>query len=53
LRVGLRKTGIPPVLTSPCSIDLWQLRSQSASSASPTQADMIARFEPEVPLVTV
>jgi hypothetical protein len=52
LRVGLRKTGIPPVITRPCSIDLWQLRSQSAISASPTHADMMARFEPEVPFRT-
>ena len=33
-------------------MDLWQLRSQSAISPSPTQADMMARFEPEVPFRT-
>src|SRR6476619_181969 len=52
LRVGLRNTGIPPVSTSPCSMDLWQLRSHRAISASPTQADMMARLDPEVPLRT-
>ena len=52
LRVGRRNTGIPPVSISPCSIDLWQLRSQRTISASPMQADMIARFEPDVPFRT-
>ena len=52
LRVGVRNTAIPPVSTSPCSMDLWQLRSHRAISASPTQADMMARLEPEVPLRT-
>ena len=52
LRVGRRKTGMPPQIASPCSIDLWQLRSHSAISSSPTQADMIARFEAEVPFST-
>ena len=33
-------------------MDLWQLRSQSAISSSPTQADMMARFEADVPLST-
>jgi hypothetical protein len=33
-------------------MDLWQLRSHSAISLSPTHADMIARFEPEVPFKT-
>ena len=40
---------MPPVIARPCSIDLWQLRSQSAISLSPTHADMIARFDADVP----
>ena len=44
---------MPPVLNSPCSIDLWQFRSHKAISLSPTQADMMARFDADVPLVTV
>ena len=40
---------MPPVIARPCSIDLWQLRSHSAISLSPTQADMIARFDADVP----
>src|SRR6266576_706736 len=47
LRVGRRKTGMPPLIARPCSMDLWQLRSHSAISPSPTQALMIARFDPE------
>ena len=43
---------MPPVIARPCSIDLWQLRSQSAISSSPTHADMIARFEADVPFST-
>ncbi len=53
LRVGLRKTGMPPVIARPCSMDLWQLRSHSAISLSPTHADMMARFDADVPFVTV
>src|SRR3954464_11147907 len=49
LRVGRKKTGMPPQTARPCSIDLWQLRSHSASSSSPTHADMIARFDADVP----
>ena len=52
LRVGLKNTGMPPVIARPCSIDLWQLRSQSAISPSPTHADMIARFDADVPFST-
>ena len=33
-------------------MDLWQLRSQSAISLSPTQAGMMVRFEAEVPVST-
>ena len=33
-------------------MDLWQLRSHNAISLSPTQADMMARFDADVPLVT-
>ena len=44
---------MPPVIARPCSIDLWQLRSQSAISLSPTHADMIARFDADVPFSTV
>ncbi len=43
---------MPPVMASPCSMDLWQLRSQSAISRSPTQADMMVRLDPEVPACT-
>ena len=43
---------MPPVITRPCSIDLWQLRSHSAISSSPTQADMMARFDADVPFST-
>ena len=34
-------------------MDLWQLRSHSAISSSPTQADMMARFDADVPFSTV
>ena len=44
---------MPPVIARPCSIDLWQLRSQSAISSSPTQADMMVRLDAEVPFSTV
>jgi hypothetical protein len=43
---------MPPQIASPCSIDLWQLRSHSAISSSPTHADMMARFEADVPFNT-
>ena len=43
---------LAPDITKLCSMDLWQFRSHRAISASPTQADMMARLEPEVPLRT-
>ena len=43
---------MPPVIARPCSMDLWQLRSHSAISSSPTHADMIARFDADVPFST-
>ncbi len=46
-------TGMPPVSARPCSMDLWQLRSQSAISPSPTQAVMMVRLEADVPFSTV
>src|SRR5262245_22118265 len=49
---GTRYVGMPPDSTSPCSIDLWQLRSQSTTSPSPTAAVTITRFDVDVPLVT-
>ena len=33
-------------------MDLWQLRSHNAISPSPTQALMMARFDPDVPFRT-
>ncbi len=53
LRVGVKNTGMPPVIAKPCSIDLWQLRSARTMSPSPTHALMIVRLEAEVPLSTV
>jgi hypothetical protein len=50
--VGIKNTGMPPLICRLCSMDLWQFRSQSASSLSPTQAAMMERFDAEVPFST-
>ena len=42
-----------PVITRLCSIDLWQLRSQSAIWSRATAAMKITRFDIDVPFVTL
>ena len=52
LRVGIRKTGIAPVMMMECRIDLWQLRSTTTMSPGATVECQTILFEVEVPLVT-
>ncbi len=52
LRVGLRNTGIAPVMMIACRIDLWQLRSTTTTSPGATQWCHTILFEVLVPLVT-
>ena len=52
LRVGIRKTGIAPVMMIECRIDLWQLRSTMTMSPAATVECQTILFEVEVPLVT-
>ena len=52
LRVGVRNTGIAPVIVIACRIDLWQLRSTSTMSPGATVPCQTILFEVDVPLVT-
>src|SRR5512135_3824346 len=52
LRVGVRNTGIAPVIVIACSTDLWQLRSTTTMSPGATVACQTILFDDEVPLVT-
>src|SRR5574343_784352 len=52
LRVGIRNTGIAPVMMIECSTDLWQLRSTTTISPGATVECQTILFEVDVPLVT-
>ena len=52
LRVGIRNTGIAPVIMIACRIDLWQLRSTTTMSPGATLACHTILFDVDVPLVT-
>ena len=52
LRVGIRKTGIAPVMMIECSTDLWQLRSTTTMSPGATVECQTILFDVDVPLVT-
>ena len=52
LRVGVRNTGIAPVIVIACRIDLWQLRSTSTMSPGATVPCQTILFDVDVPLVT-
>ncbi len=52
LRVGIRNTGIAPVMMIECRIDLWQLRSTTTMSPGATVECQTILLEVEVPLVT-
>src|SRR5471032_2936827 len=52
LRVGVRNTGIAPVIVIACRIDTWQLRYTTTMSSGATLACQTILFEVEVPLVT-
>src|SRR5215831_7512195 len=52
LRVGVRNTGIAPVIVIACRIETWQLRSTTTMSPGATLACQTILFEVEVPLVT-
>src|ERR1700687_6477836 len=52
LRVGVRNTGIAPVIVIACRIDLWQLRSTTTISSGATFARQTILFDVDVPLVT-
>jgi hypothetical protein len=52
LRVGIRNTGIAPVMMMACRMDLWQLRSTTTMSSGATVECQTILFEVEVPLVT-
>src|SRR5574343_1072344 len=52
LRVGMRKTGIAPVIMIACRMDLWQLRSTTTMSPGATVECQTILFEVEVQLVT-
>ena len=52
LRVGVRNTGIAPVIVIACRIDLWQLRSTTTTSPGATVACHTILFDDDVPLVT-
>ena len=52
LRVGVRNTGIAPVIVIACRIDLWQLRSTMTTSPGATVACHTILFDVDVPLVT-
>ena len=52
LRVGVRNTGIAPVIVIACRIDSWQLRSTTTMSPGATVACQTILFDVDVPLVT-
>src|SRR5271163_897246 len=52
LRVGVRNTGIAPVIVIACRIDTWQLRSTTTMSSDATLACQTILFDVDVPLVT-
>src|SRR5512139_3637385 len=52
LRVGIRNTGIAPVIMIACRMDLWQLRSTTTISPGATVACHTILFDEDVPLVT-
>ena len=52
LRVGVRNTGIAPVIVIACRIDMWQLRSTTTMSPGATLACHTILFDVDVPLVT-
>ncbi len=52
LRVGVRNTGIAPVIVIACSTDTWQLRSTTTMSSGATFACQTILFDVDVPLVT-
>ena len=52
LRVGIKNTGIAPVMIIECNTDLWQLRSTTTISPGATVEFHTFLFEVEVPLVT-
>ena len=52
LRVGIRNTGIAPVIMIACRFDLWQLRSTTTMSPGATLACHTILFDVDVPLVT-
>ena len=52
LRVGIRNTGIAPVMMIECRIDLWQLRSTTTISPGATVECQTILFDVDVPLVT-
>ena len=52
LRVGLRNTGIAPVMMMECRMDLWQLRSTTTTSPGATAWCHTILFDVDVPLVT-
>ena len=52
LRLGVKYTGMPPVMISECSSDLWQLRSTNTMSPRATVPCQTILLAVEVPLVT-
>ena len=52
LRVGIKNTGIAPVIIIECKTDLWQLRSTTTTSPGATVEFQTILLEVEVPLVT-
>ncbi len=52
LRVGVRNTGIAPVIVIAWRIDTWQLRSTTTTSPGATLACQTILFDVDVPFVT-
>src|SRR5438445_71769 len=52
LRVGIRNTGMAPVMMMECRMDLWQLRSTTTISPGATVECQTILLEVDVPLVT-
>ncbi|MOA19027.1 hypothetical protein D3C78_1393790 [compost metagenome] len=52
LRLGVKYTGMAPVMISECSSDLWQLRSTNTTSPRATVPCQTILLAVEVPLVT-
>ena len=51
-RVGIKNTGIAPIIIMECSTDLWQLRSTITTSPGATVECQTILLEVDVPLVT-